>query len=85
MKFTSGNVWAVQIPFCNKVCWISQTNTVGLVALSLRISLRSWAVKRGRFLIDGIERLWWDVEFDGIDKGGGKEKFIGGIILKNDG
>ncbi len=84
-KFTVGKVWAVQIPFCNKFCWTSQTNIVGLFALSLRISFRSWAVKRGRFLLDGIERFRRDVEVDGIDKGGGKEKFIGGMTLKNDG
>ncbi len=86
-KFTCGNVWAVQIPFCNKFCWISQTNIVGWFALSLRISFWIWAVKRERFLLDGIERLRReDVEFDDIDAAGGvKEKFIGGMILKNDG
>ncbi len=86
-KFTCGNVWAVQIPFCNKFCWISQTNIVGLFPLSLRISFRSWTVKRECFLLDGIERLRReDVELDGMDTAGGtKEKFIGGIVLKNDG
>lgn len=79
-QLTLGNVCGVQIPFCSKYCWISQTNIVGLFVLSLRISLRILAVKRGRVdFLDGSEFFnGWD---DSIVDGGFNEKFIGGIIL----
>ena len=84
---TLGSVLEVQMPFCSRFCWISQTNAVGLFDFSLRTSLRMWAVRRGRLLtLDGTDRF--DVESvadSGGGGGGGKEKFIDGSRLKNGG
>ena len=49
----------MQKPCRSRLCWISQTNTVGFVALCLSISARMCSSKRERFFLD---RFRWEVK-----------------------